>query len=71
MFASTNVLPVNPGRSVRDRLRSYFAAVQRHSVEKQGITQLHELDARLLRDINVSRDEALRTRPRPLQHFFL
>ena len=46
MFASTNVLPVNPGRSVRDRLRSYFAAVQRHSVEKQGITQLHELDDR-------------------------
>ena len=71
MFASTNALPIKPGRSLRDRLRSYLAAVERHSHEKRSIKQLQKLDDRMLRDIGVTRGEALRAKLRPLQHFVL
>jgi len=70
MFASTNALPINPGRSL-DRLRSYLAVVQRRSLEKRSIKQLQNLDDRMLRDIGVTRGEALRAKPRPFQQIVL
>ena len=71
MFASTNALPINPGRSLRDRLSSYLAAVERHSLEKRSIKQLQNLDDRMLRDIGVTRVEALRAKPRPFLQIVL
>lgn len=69
MFASTNALPINLGRPVRDRMRSYLAAAQRRSFEKRSIKQLQELSDHTLRDIGVTREEALRTQQRPFRHF--
>jgi uncharacterized protein YjiS (DUF1127 family) len=68
MLASVNALPINPGHTVRDRLRSYLAAVQRRSFEKRSLKQLQALSGHTLRDIGMTRDESLRTTPRPLQH---
>lgn len=68
MFATVNALPINPGHPVRDRLRSYLAAVQRRSFEKRSLKQLQALSGHTLRDIGMTRDESLRATPRPLQH---
>jgi uncharacterized protein YjiS (DUF1127 family) len=69
MFASANASPVDPGHPIRDCLRSYFAALYRHSLDKRSVNQLQDLDDRMLRDIGVTREQALRARPRPLRHF--
>lgn len=71
MFTSTSTSPIKVGHPVRDRLKSYFAAVHRHSADKRSIRQLQKLDDRALRDIGVTRTEVLRTRPRPLLQLYL
>ena len=71
MSAPTKALPINPGRSLRDRLKSYLAVVQRRSLENRSIKQLQNLDDRMLRDIGVTPGEALRAKPRPFQQIVL
>jgi uncharacterized protein YjiS (DUF1127 family) len=71
MFGSTNTLPINPGRSLRDHLKSYLAVVQRRSLEKRSIKHLQNLDDRMLCDIGVTPGEALRAKPRPFQQIVL
>ena len=69
MFATTNATPIYRGRSFRDRFRSYLAAFHRHSIERRNVRILHGMSDRMLRDIGVSREQALRETPRPFRDF--
>jgi uncharacterized protein YjiS (DUF1127 family) len=69
MFITTNATSANLGRPVRAGLRAYFAAALRHSHEKHRVRELQQMSDRMLRDIGVTREQALRERPRPFRDF--
>lgn len=51
------------------RLRAYVEAAHRHSLEKRRVRELHFMSDRMLTDVGVTREEALRAQPRPFRDF--
>lgn len=69
MYADTNIAPAVISRPLKDRLGSYVAALRDYRRERRDLIRLSQLDDHRLRDIGVTRDEVLRSRPRPFRHF--
>jgi uncharacterized protein YjiS (DUF1127 family) len=73
MYTDTNIAPaIAPAalsRPLKDRVVSYLAALRDHHRETLDLIRLRDMDDHMLSDIGVTRDEALRSMPRPVRHF--
>ena len=66
-MTTANVLSIESGRPFRDRIKALLAAFRVRSSEKRNIAKLQNLDDWILKDMGLTREEALRVRPRTLK----
>ena len=69
MYADTNFAPMTSNRSMMERMSSHLAAFRNYRLERRDVLRLSGMDDHLLKDVGLTREQVLLTKPRPFHHF--
>ena len=69
MYSDMNIAPAILSNPLEDRMSSIFAAFRNHHRERMDLMRLSNLEDHLLKDMGLTREQVLRSKPRPFRHF--